>query len=87
MLSVWSESSRLPAFESLRQNIKTDVLIIGGGMAGILCACALARRGVDYVLLESNTVCGGVTKHNGENNLAARAYLRQAHKEYGPKRR
>ncbi len=63
MLSVWSESSRLPAFESLRQNIKTDVLIIGGGMAGILCACALARRGVDYVLLESNTVCGGVTKN------------------------
>lgn len=36
MNSIWNENIQLPAFEELRQNVKTDVLIIGGGMAGIL---------------------------------------------------
>lgn len=36
--SIWSTSSALPKFESLKTEIKTKVLIIGGGMSGILCA-------------------------------------------------
>ena len=36
--SVWSDSVALPEFETLKGDIKTDVLIIGGGMAGIWCA-------------------------------------------------
>ncbi len=38
----------LPHFETLRGEIKTDVLIIGGGIAGILCAYFLQKEGVDY---------------------------------------
>ena len=34
--SVWSKSVDMPKFPKLEGDIKTDVLIIGGGMCGIL---------------------------------------------------
>ena len=61
MLSVWRDNSKLPEFEKLRGDLKTDVLIIGGGMAGILCAHMLEKAGVDYALAEAETICAGIT--------------------------
>ena len=61
MLSVWKDNSKLPEFEKLRGDLKTDVLIIGGGMAGILCAYMLEKAGVDYALVEAETICSGIT--------------------------
>ena len=63
MNSVWQETAERPQFESLKNDIKTDVLIIGGGIAGILCAYMLEQNGVDYVLAEANDICSGVTKN------------------------
>ena len=51
----------LPAFPALEGNAHTDVLIIGGGLAGLLCAYELSQAGVDYLLLEADRICGGVT--------------------------
>ena len=62
MDSVWTKTTQLPSFEPLRKNIKTDVLIIGGGLAGLLCAYRLAQAGVDYALVEADTICSGITK-------------------------
>lgn len=56
MKSVW-EDTKMPEFGSLKENIKTDVLIIGGGIAGILTACFLEQNGVDYVLVEKDRIC------------------------------
>ncbi len=61
--SIWTDSIILPEFPKLRGDIKTDVLIIGGGMAGILCAYFLEKSGVDYVLVEGNRICEGITKN------------------------
>ena len=63
MSSLWENTWTRPAFERLEGDRKTDVLIIGGGMAGILCACLLHRAGVPYVLAEADTVCSGITKN------------------------
>jgi glycine/D-amino acid oxidase-like deaminating enzyme len=63
MISVWSANSKLPEFEGLKKDIKTDVLIIGGGMAGILCAYMLAQAGLNYALVEAKTICSGITKN------------------------
>lgn len=61
--SLWTDTAQLPEFPSLRGNKKTDVLIIGGGLAGLLCAHKLSQAGVDCVLLEATRLCGGITKN------------------------
>jgi len=53
----------MPTFPPLKGDAKTDVLIIGGGMAGLLCAHFLHKAGVDYKLVEGGRVGGGVTKN------------------------
>ena len=63
MSSVWTESVEMPEFPTLEKDIRTQVLIIGGGMAGILCAYFLQRAGVDYCLLEKGRICQGITGH------------------------
>ena len=61
--SLWAETAKLPSFPSLEQDLKTDILIVGGGMAGLLCACALNRACADYALIEADRICGGVTRN------------------------
>lgn len=63
MESLWEQTSRHTGFERLEQNMKTKVLIIGGGMAGVLCAYLLHQSGVPYVLLEAETIGSGITKN------------------------
>lgn len=59
--SLWSASQRLPGFPSLRGNTKTEVLIVGGGLCGILCAYFLKKAGVNCILAEANTIGSGIT--------------------------
>lgn len=61
MESLWNENALRPVFPTLPGNMKTDVLIIGGGMAGLLCAHRLKKAGVDCVLVEAKKICCGVT--------------------------
>lgn len=80
MDSVWTESMEQGAerigFEPLTGNVATDVLIIGGGMAGILCAYMLKDAGADVTLVAADRICSGVTKkHDGEDHGAARTYI------------
>ena len=63
MKSVWQDTARLPRFPQLKKDIRTDVLIIGGGIAGILTAYFLHQVGVKYVLVEKNTICSGTTQN------------------------
>ena len=61
--SLWRETTQIPEFEPLHSDLKTDVLVIGGGMAGILCAHMLGEAGVDCTLVEARRICGGVTQN------------------------
>lgn len=61
MKSLWNENISRPDFPTMKNDIKTDVLIIGGGIAGILTAYFLQEKGVPYVLAEKNKICGGTT--------------------------
>lgn len=63
MESLWESYSAMPSFEQLKGDLKTEVLIIGGGAAGLLTACFLEKSGVDYILVEKDRICGGVTKN------------------------
>ena len=63
MESIWSDTVQLPHFPALEEEIHTDVLVVGGGMAGLLCALKLQRAGVDCVVAEAKTIAGGITKN------------------------
>lgn len=61
MESIWEKGTARRRFGGVRGNMRTDVLIVGGGIAGILCAYQLKNAGVDCVLAEAGEICGGVT--------------------------
>ena len=63
MKSVWQDNVTLPSFKSLKKDVTTDILIIGGGIAGILCAYALKNAGISAVLVESGKICNSVTAY------------------------
>ena len=47
------KTDRIKERESLKRDIRADVAVIGGGMAGILAAYTLEREGVHTVVLEA----------------------------------
>lgn len=47
----------------LRGDLKTDVVIVGGGLAGLFCLKELTDRGVDCVLLEAKSIGSGTTEN------------------------
>ena len=61
MDSIWTQTVKMPAFPALHTDVKTDVLIIGGGLAGLLCAYRLTQAGVDCILVEAERICGKTT--------------------------
>lgn len=63
MDSVWSKSVDMVKFPTLQGDVKTDVLIVGGGMAGVLCAYFLQQKGINYVLAEGRSIGSGVSKN------------------------
>ncbi|MDO5401904.1 MAG: FAD-dependent oxidoreductase [Eubacteriales bacterium] len=63
MSLVWTETVQLPKFSELLGDCKTDVLIIGGGITGILCAYFMEKEGISYILVEADTICSGITKN------------------------
>lgn len=63
MESVWSEKwPRIPA-DKRELPKKAEVVVIGGGMAGLLCAYKLKEAGVPAIVLEADRICSGQTKN------------------------
>ena len=63
MNSIWTATAENKGFPALQGDIKTDVVIVGGGLAGVLCLKELSSRGVDCVLLEAKSIGSGITKN------------------------
>ncbi len=61
MKAIWNDDIVRCQFDPLEGDVKTDVLIIGGGICGILCAYMLKEAGVDCILAEADKLCAGIT--------------------------
>jgi glycine/D-amino acid oxidase-like deaminating enzyme len=57
----WDREIDKPHFPALDGDIQADVLIIGGGMAGLLNAYRLSEQGLKVVLAEKGELFSGVT--------------------------
>ena len=61
MDSVWQQVKENKKYPTLEGEVKTQVLVIGGGMAGILCARALQEAGKEVIVCEAGRIGGGIT--------------------------
>lgn len=58
MKSCWIDSVKeRNKFDALEENIKTDICIIGGGLAGLSIAYNLSKYKIRTVLLEKDEIC------------------------------
>ncbi len=61
MKTIWNAEIQMPHYSPLSTDLHTDVLIIGGGLAGLLCAWNLTRAGIPCTLIEENRLMHGVS--------------------------
>lgn len=87
MKSIWSSTTTFEKRKCLEQDIETEAVVIGAGIAGILTAFFLCQRGVRTVVLEADRIAGGQTsgttaKITSQHNLIYHRLLR----DYGVER-
>ncbi|MGN0506078.1 MAG: FAD-dependent oxidoreductase [Lachnospiraceae bacterium] len=63
MESIWTKQTQLKEREPLKNDIAVEAAVIGGGMAGILTAYFLRKKGIDAVVLEADRIGSGQTKN------------------------
>ncbi len=61
MESIWNRDTKFKNLNHLENGAKTQVLIIGGGIAGILCGYMLKKAGIECIIVEADRICKGVT--------------------------
>lgn len=59
--SVWMATANTPTQSRLKENIRTDVCIIGAGIAGMTAAYLLAKEGRSVVVLDDGPIGGGMS--------------------------
>lgn len=63
MKSIWDESCEFDKREELKGDIKTDILIIGAGITGILIGYFLKQSGREVVLIDKSEIASGNTRN------------------------
>jgi glycine/D-amino acid oxidase-like deaminating enzyme/nitrite reductase/ring-hydroxylating ferredoxin subunit len=55
------DTTKMPTFAPLEEDLSCDVCIVGAGIVGLTTAYHLARSGAEVVILDDGPVCGGET--------------------------
>jgi len=82
MESIWWKDLSLPRREPLPGDLKTEVAVVGAGLAGVLTAFLLQQAGRQVVVLESGRTACGQTGHTtakvtAQHGLIYRRLLRE----------
>lgn len=59
--SLWMATSNTPSQSRLRESIRTEVCIVGAGIAGLSTAYLLGREGRSVAVLDDGLIGGGMT--------------------------
>lgn len=63
MESIWSKTTQVPRGKEPDGEIYVENVVIGAGMAGILTAYMLKKKGEDVIVIEADRIAGGQTKN------------------------
>lgn len=63
MKSIWSENCKFNRRDELNGDVKTDILIIGAGIAGILVGYLLKKSGREVVVIDKGEIASGNTRN------------------------
>lgn len=77
MESIWQQERSRVHYPKLKSDKRTQVLVIGGGMAGVLCARKMQQEGKDVILVEADRLGNGVTARTTAVLTAQHDYLYQ----------
>lgn len=61
MKSIWTNYLPTKKYDKITENLTRDIVVVGGGIAGICAAYCLAESGKKVTLIERNTILSGVT--------------------------
>lgn len=82
----WYEASvgERPSYPALEGDLKTDVVIIGGGFTGLSAAAHLAKSGIEVALIEAHRFGDGASGRNGgQLGTGQRAWAEELEAELG----
>lgn len=69
--SVWMDTTEMPQFGPLTQDLRVNVCVVGAGIAGLTTAYLLARAGRAVVLIDDGPIGGGETSRTTAHLTAA----------------
>src|SRR5205085_3441080 len=62
-VSVWMDEEDPPRYEALDRDLRTEICVVGAGIAGLSTAYLLAQKGKSVVLLEAGLIgCGETSR-------------------------
>lgn len=83
MESIWKYNVKLPHKNVLPKNMEVNTLVIGAGIAGLLTAYFLQKKGVEVIVVEAKTIASGQTgnttaKITSQHDLCYEKMIRKA---------
>ncbi|GAC1455611.1 MAG: FAD-dependent oxidoreductase [Gemmatimonadaceae bacterium] len=69
--SVWMDTTEVPQFQPLSQDLRSNVCVVGAGIAGLTTAYLLARAGRAVVVIDDGPIGGGETSRTTAHLTAA----------------
>ena len=70
-VSVWMATAQTPLQEALTEDARTDVCVVGAGIAGMTTAYLLARAGKAVAVLDDGPIAGGQTERTTAHLMSA----------------
>ncbi len=61
MESIWMKDYKEHNLKSINNDMSSPILIIGGGIAGLMCAYNLMKKGVKFILVDAKKIGCGVS--------------------------
>ncbi len=87
MESIWEEDYKNKKLPSINEDMTTPVLIIGGGLAGLMCAYNFMKSGINFILVDSKKLARGVSiKTTAQVSIAHDSLYYEISKKFGKKK-